>query len=202
MFCKSPVGVGDFRHHSWGSIVIPRNYQRSTQFLASRASLIYATGTPRLSTRQSFPVRAFRISWRTTAQLQLSKPTTTLLRCECVTNGPGRCGGAAAGVLVPLASLDPLRHGRLGDSWVGLIEDGGVLELCEVVSRVEVDLPETTSILVGGLFESDGELKLAFDRRRSCLRNGIVVMFKVEKLGLLTRRRTTNPQGGGCRKRE
>lgn len=47
------------------------------------------------------------------------------------------------------------------------------------MSIVEEDLPETTSTLDDGLLES-GEWKLAFDRRRSCLRKGMARVSKVK----------------------
>lgn len=79
-------------------------------------------------------------------------------------------------MLVVLAMLVPLEdsdnEGRFGEDRVGLIDDGGVMELWEDVSIVEEDLPETTSTLVEGDLESV-VLKLALDRRRSCLKKGI-----------------------------
>jgi hypothetical protein len=50
--------------------------------------------------------------------------------------GIGRCGGDGIGVLEPF--IDAFRVGRWEDDKVGLIEDGGVLELHDV-SRVEED---------------------------------------------------------------
>lgn len=80
-------------------------------------------------------------------------------------------------MLVVLAMLVPVpfdseREGRFGEERVGLIDDGGVMELWEEVSIVEEDFPETISTLVEGDFESVA-LKLALDRRRSCLKKGI-----------------------------
>lgn len=49
-----------------------------------------------------------------------------LLRCEPFANGPGRCGGGGIGVLEPLLSD---KEGRLGEERVGLMDDGGVIEL-------------------------------------------------------------------------
>jgi hypothetical protein len=49
-----------------------------------------------------------------------------------------------------------------------LIDEGGVMELWEEVSIVEVDLPETSSTLWAGSF-----WKLAFERRLSCLKKGM-----------------------------
>lgn len=113
--------------------------------------------------------------------MQLQEPTTTLFRCEWVTNVPGRCADGGTGVLAVLAPLDSFREGRLGEERVGLmIDDGGVMELWEVVSIVEEDLPETTSTLDDGLLEPVGDWKLAFDRRRSCLRNGMAEAVRVE----------------------
>lgn len=51
-------------------------------------------------------------------------------------------------------ALDSVNEGRFGDESVGLIDDGGVMELWEVVSIVEEDLPETISTLVDTFFES------------------------------------------------
>ena len=71
--------------------------------------------------------------------------TITLFRCEPVATGPRRCdGGAKLTVLVVSASL---RAGRLGVERVGLIDDGGVMELWEEVSIVDDDFPETSSTL-------------------------------------------------------
>lgn len=47
---------------------------------------------------------------------------------------------------------DSLRAGRLGVERVGLIEEGGVMELWEEVSIVEEDLAETSSTLCDGSF--------------------------------------------------
>lgn len=77
-------------------------------------------------------------------------------------------------VLAMLVPLDSDKAGRLGEETVGLIDDGGVMELWEEVSIVEEDLPETISTLVEGDLESVA-LKLALDRRRSCLKKGIRV---------------------------
>lgn len=99
-------------------------------------------------------------------------------------------------VLWPLSSF---KAGRLGEERVGLIDDGGVMELWEFVSIVEEDLPEATSTLDDALLESVGEWKLAFDRRRSCLRNGMATMSEM-KPGTsqpLTRRRTDSPGESG-----
>lgn len=67
----------------------------------------------------------------------------TLFRCELVMKGPGR------GVRVLLGS-DSLRAGKLGVERVGLIDEGGVMEL--EVSIVEDDLAETSSTLGAGFF--------------------------------------------------
>ena len=48
------------------------------------------------------------------------------------------------------------------------------------MSIVDEDLPATISTLVVGDFESD-PWKLAFERRRSCLRNGMAVSRVLEK---------------------
>lgn len=66
-----------------------------------------------------------------------------------------------------LALSDSLRAGRLGVERVGLMEEGGVMEL--EVSIVEDDLPETSSTLCEGFFA-----KLALERRRSCLKKGMI----------------------------
>lgn len=66
--------------------------------------------------------------------------TMTLCRWE-LAKGPGR-GGAK---LLKLGS-DSLRAGRLGVDKVGLIDEGGVMEL-EAVSMVEDDFPEISSTL-------------------------------------------------------
>lgn len=44
---------------------------------------------------------------------------------------------------------------------------------------MEEDFP-ATSTLDNGLLESVGDWKLAFDRRRSCLRNGMATVSKVK----------------------
>lgn len=88
-----------------------------------------ATGTLRLLTTKSFPGSSTCISSNSTMTVQLQKPTTTLFRCEWVTNGPGRCWGGGTGVLAVLAPLSSFRAGRLGEERVGLIDDGGVMEL-------------------------------------------------------------------------
>lgn len=112
--------------------------------------------------------------------MKFRAPTTTLFRCEWVTNGPGRCAGGGTGVLaVLLVPLDSFKEGRLDEEGVGLIDEGGVMELWEV-SIVEEDLPETASTLDDGLLESAGNWKLAFDRRRSCLRNGMVTVSELK----------------------
>lgn len=69
--------------------------------------------------------------------------------------------------------LDSVKEGRLGDETVGLIDDGGVTELWEEVSIVEEDLPETISTLADAFLES-GAWILALERRRSCLKNGML----------------------------
>lgn len=51
-------------------------------------------------------------------------------------------------------ALDSVNEGRFGDESVGLIDDGGVMELWEDVSIVEEDLPETISTLVDAFLES------------------------------------------------
>ena len=98
-----------------------------------------------------------------------------LLRWEPAAKGPGRCGGGGLGVLEPLLSES---EGRLGDERVGFIEDGGVMELWEV-SMVEDDLPATISTFVVGVLASP-PLKFALERRRSCLRNGMVESWPLE----------------------
>lgn len=172
-----------------------------------------ATDKLRLSTRRSFPRSSTWISSNfTEGGMQLWQPTTTLFRCECVMNGPGRCWGKATGVLVALvvlAVLEPLssfRAGRLGEEKVGLlIEDGGVMELWEFVSIVEEDLPATTSTLEDGLLESVEEWKLAFDRRRSCLRNDMATGSNVAVRDLFSPGEEPPPSwrecqsGHGCR---
>jgi hypothetical protein len=55
-------------------------------------------------------------------------------------------------VLVALVISDSLRAGRLGVESVGLIDDGGVMELWEEVSIVEEDFPDTSSTLSDGSF--------------------------------------------------
>ena len=50
-------------------------------------------------------------------------------------------------MLCALAVSDSLRAGRLGVERVGLIDDGGVMELWEEVSIVEDDFPDTSSTL-------------------------------------------------------
>jgi len=64
-----------------------------------------------------------------------------------------------------------------------LIDDGGVMELWEDVSIVEEDLP-TISTLVAADFES--EWKLAFERRRNCLKNGMMTMYSGRLVGRKT----------------
>lgn len=83
-------------------------------------------------------------------------------------------------MLAELAPLDSFKEGRLDEEGVGLIDEGGVMELWEVVSMVEEDLPETASTLDDGLLESVGDWKLAFDRRRSCLRNGMATVSELK----------------------
>jgi hypothetical protein len=46
---------------------------------------------------------------------------------------------------------DSLRAGRLGVERVGLIDDGGVMELWEEVSTVDDDFPETSSTVWDGV---------------------------------------------------
>ena len=68
-----------------------------------------------------------------------------LFRCGLVAKA-GRCGGGGRvtlGELVPLESTS-FSEGRLGEERVGLIDEGGVMELWEVVSIVEEDFPETS----------------------------------------------------------
>jgi hypothetical protein len=47
---------------------------------------------------------------------------------------------------------DSFRAGRLGVERVGLIDDGGVMEVWEEVSIVEEDFPATSSTLWDGFF--------------------------------------------------
>jgi hypothetical protein len=54
-------------------------------------------------------------------------------------------------VVVPLESVS-LNDGRLGEESVGLIDEGGVMELWEVVSIVEDDFADTSSTLCAGVF--------------------------------------------------
>lgn len=83
-------------------------------------------------------------------------------------------------MLAALAPSDSFKEGRLGEERVGLIDDGGVMELWEVVSMVEEDLPETSSTLCDGLLGSAGEWKLAFERRRSCLKKVMVNLLEMK----------------------
>jgi hypothetical protein len=83
--------------------------------------------------------------------------------------------------------LDSLSAGKLGEERVGRIEDGGVMELWEDVSIVEDDFPETSSTLGAGVF-----WKLALDRRRSSLKNGIAS---------LQRRKTRRAAAVTCQER-
>lgn len=53
--------------------------------------------------------------------------------------------------LTALVVSDSLRAGRLGVERVGLIDDGGVMELWEEVSIVDDDFPETSSTLWDGV---------------------------------------------------
>jgi hypothetical protein len=46
---------------------------------------------------------------------------------------------------------DSLSAGRLGVEMVGLIDDGGVIELWEEVSIVDDEFPETSSTLWDGV---------------------------------------------------
>lgn len=94
--------------------------------------------------------------------------TTTLFRCDRVTNGPCRCGGGGKGKEV---ASDSVKEERLGDERVGLIDDGGVMELWEEVSIVEDDLPTISTFVAAPLVS---ELKLAFERRRNCFKNDMV----------------------------
>jgi hypothetical protein len=73
-----------------------------------------------------------------------------LLRCELFPKA-GRCGGRGRVVVVPLESVS-LNDGRLGEESVGLIDEGGVMELWEVVSIVEDDFADTSSTLCAGVF--------------------------------------------------
>lgn len=73
-----------------------------------------------------------------------------LFRCEVMAMA-GRCGGRGRVVVVPLESVS-FSDGRLGEERVGLIDEGGVMELWEVVSIVEDDFPETSSTLCDGAF--------------------------------------------------
>ena len=78
-------------------------------------------------------------------------------------------------MVLPLVSLN---EGRFGDEVVGLMEDGGVRELYEAVSRVEEDFPGVISP-----FDCDSldfvsfdlvARKLGLERRRSCEKNGMM----------------------------
>lgn len=72
--------------------------------------------------------------------------------------------------------LTSVNAGRLGEDALGLIEEGGVMELYEAVSRVEEDFPDVMSPLDGdSSLNSLGLLvwKLALERRRNGLKNGI-----------------------------
>lgn len=80
---------------------------------------------------------------------------------------------------MPLESVS-LSDGRLGEERVGLIDEGGVMELWEVVSIVEEDFPETSWTLCDALLDS--EWKLAFERRLNCFKNDIVGCDREEKL--------------------
>lgn len=71
-----------------------------------------------------------------------------------------KVAGRGGAKLLGLAS-DSLRAGRLGVDRVGLIDEGGVIEL-EAVSMVEDDFPEISSTLGGGFLS---KVK-AFERRR------------------------------------
>jgi hypothetical protein len=55
-------------------------------------------------------------------------PTSKLFRLDCEVIGIGRCGGDGIGVLAPFIE-DAFRVGRWEADKVGLMEDGGVLEL-------------------------------------------------------------------------
>lgn len=92
--------------------------------------------------------------------------------------GPGRCGGTARGEIALGVLLLSLSDGRLGEDKVGLIEEGGVRELDEAVSSVDDDCPEVTSPLDWDSVDLvSGDLvvvKLALERRRSVLNNGMV----------------------------
>jgi hypothetical protein len=71
---------------------------------------------------------------------------------------------------MPLVSLN---EGRFGDETVGLIEEGGVTELYEAVSRVEDDFPDVISPLDCDSLDLLVR-KLGLERRRSCEKNGMV----------------------------
>lgn len=66
-----------------------------------------------------------------------------------------------------------LNAGRLGDDESGLIDDGGVVEVYDVLI-VEEDFPEAMSPFDCSLEAS--VLKLALDRRRSSLKMDMLVM--------------------------
>lgn len=74
--------------------------------------------------------------------------------------------------MLPLESVS-FSDGRLGEERAGLIDEGGVTELWEVVSIVEEDFPETSWTLCAAPFDS--ERKLAFERRLNCFKNDMVV---------------------------
>lgn len=71
--------------------------------------------------------------------------------------------------------------GRFGDEApLGLIEDGGVTEV--FVSRVEEDLPEVISPLDWDSLDCDSlDLKLALERRRRFLKNGMMAIQRKKK---------------------
>jgi hypothetical protein len=74
--------------------------------------------------------------------------------------------------------LTSVNAGRLGEDALGLIEEGGVTELYEAVSRVDEDFPEVMSPLdwdSSSLKSLDLLVwKLALERRRNGLKNGIL----------------------------
>jgi hypothetical protein len=75
---------------------------------------------------------------------------------------------------VPLTLLlTSVNAGRLGEDALGLIEEGGVTELYEAVSSVEEDFPDVMSPLDWDSL-SLKSLKLALERRRNGLKNGIL----------------------------
>ena len=76
-------------------------------------------------------------------------------------------------MVLPLVSLN---EGRFGDEVVGFMEEGGVRELYEAVSIVEVDFPDVISPLDCDSLDLVAR-KLGLERRRSCEKNGMMRGF-------------------------